>query len=83
MYSQVVAPASAPKRFKCEFGCGFGGEYASVAEHEKACGPNRAAAAAAAAEQPAHSGASVPLKKHQRVVYPAGLPAGVRVCAGV
>ena len=72
MHAQVEAPT--PKWYTCDFGCGFGGDLASVNEHENACGRNRASATAqsmgsarhAAAERPMHSGA--PLKKHQRSV---------------
>ena len=72
MHAQVEAPT--PKWYTCDFGCGFGGDLASVNEHENACGRNRASttvqsmgsARQAAAQKPMHSGA--PLKKHQRSV---------------
>jgi hypothetical protein len=41
---QAVAAAPAPKQYKCEFRCGFGGAYAAVAEHEKTCEQSRASA---------------------------------------
>ena len=51
---QGVAAAPAPKRYTCEFRCGFGGAYASVAEHEKTCEQSRASAAAVAAQKHVH-----------------------------
>jgi hypothetical protein len=59
---QGVAAAPAPKRDTCEFRCGFGGAYASVAEHEKTCEQSRASAAAVAAQ------------KHVHVTWPQPLP---------
>ena len=51
---QAEAVAPAPKPYTCEFGCGFGGAYASVAEHEKTCEQSRASAAAVAAQKHVH-----------------------------